>query len=101
MPERGPLPEARRLSDHEQNLRDLKLIREDPGWALSMIQEARRLAQRVENAERENERLREVLEQISVNAESWHSGEEAKARALDVIAKRARQALRQEEELAS
>jgi septal ring factor EnvC (AmiA/AmiB activator) len=39
---------------HEQNVRDLKMIREDPGWALTAVQEWRR-------AQREIERLTEML----------------------------------------
>ncbi len=48
---------------------------DDPLW-----REAERL--RAENA-----MLREALEAIARNAEAWHGGEEAKARALTVIAK--------------
>lgn len=41
----------------------------------------------------EERRLREVLEAIAVNAESWHGDDAAKGRSLAVIAKTAREAL--------
>lgn len=43
---------------YEQNLHDLALIRTDPAWALTAVQEWRRL-------KAENERLREALRVIS------------------------------------
>jgi hypothetical protein len=46
-----------REDEHAQNLRDLELIRTDPAWALSRVQEARRLEARLEEAERLTESL--------------------------------------------
>ena len=36
---------------HEQNLRDLRLIREDPAWALTAVQKWRELEARVQELE--------------------------------------------------
>ena len=58
-------PLSREDEHHEQNLRDLKLIREDPGWALSRVQESRRLEARVQELEREKEATDATLKAVS------------------------------------
>lgn len=68
---------------HEQNLRDLQLIRDDPGWALTAVQEWRRL-------KAENERLREALRallrtarEVDIQAASIQLGVDVRAALSD------------------
>ena len=45
---------------HEQNLRDLKMIEEDPGWALTAVQRWRELEAEVERLRGADEAYEEI-----------------------------------------
>ena len=53
---------TRESEQHEQNMRDLRLIRDDPGWALTAVQEWRRLAAQLEESATHLRVLREAVD---------------------------------------